>query len=265
MKSRESLIGMSLITATMTASPTIAGVTFMEDFTGLTPATALSADAAWEENAGNNAVRFANSVSDASNLFGQGTANIIAQVGMSNPGGAHQVSTTTLLEEAKGTITFDFYEADDTSRPDPIAFFFRDSGKALQQLAFDDGVLSVGGGTANYDLDRVNSVRIVFNLTGAAIALDEGVGSGLADRTYDVYLNDTLAFNDVAIVGGATAHIDDLGWDKAAGTTSLMYFDNFIIDNSAIGIVEAPVIPEPSSIMLGGLGALCLAARRRRA
>jgi hypothetical protein len=145
-----------------------------------------------------------------------------------------------------------------------IAYFFAGAG-ATATLRQDVDVLSFAGQidaglmafdfsgrVRSFDQNPPDSATIVVSLLsgGAAVlaSFDSGPQTGTSTWT-------EIATTLAAPVGTRTVRIDLVSL-RNAGTNNDGYFD-------AISLVAAPV-PEPSTIALGGLGALLLAARIRR-
>lgn len=157
------------------------------------------------------------------------------------------------------------------SGPDPfegIAYFFAGTGAAAT-LRQDVDVSSFAG--------QIDAGLLAFDFSGRVRSFDQAPadasqivvsllnGDGTVLASFDSGLQTgTAAWTEIATTLAAPAGTRfvriDLVSVRNAGTNNDGYFD-------AINLVAAPV-PEPSTIALGGMGALLLAARisrRRRA
>lgn len=98
-------------------------------------------------------------------------------------------------------------------------------------------------------------LTVIANRSGTSITNPNG--GTIANATMDVYLNDTLIGNDVAITNNQDAAGFRFYSVSQAAATDTIEVDDILIDSAAI------LIPEPASLASLALGALALGRRRR--
>ena len=150
------------------------------------------------------------------------------------------------------TLYFEFVNSDPVGTDRATNFFFAGAGGQINMRVRPGGDLQIfqsGGpswqnifpdGTATNDGSTVNTLSLTVN----------GVGGGW---DYDVTVNGNTVTGLSFFQNATPTDIDRIVFTNDFGATA------FTVDN-----VSVDAIPEPSGVMLLGLGALGLAARRRR-
>lgn len=180
-----------------------------------------------------------------------------------------RTSGFTAASNVVSTISFDFFERDVTNREDRFKVGYGIDGGDItsaarrQAISFDNGVVgSVAGGTStSYSENTAYRVFMIFNDSAASVAYSEG--TILAGDAH-VWLRDlgagtnTFAGISSSELTGTAETSYNLAF-RANGGSDMQFVE---IDNVSFdtGVV---LIPEPSVVMLGALGALGLLRRRR--
>jgi len=184
--------------------------------------------------------------------YGQGELTFengsAAKVGIQNPAGSASVFPTKT--SVPGVEIALFYQADPTGSAAPATFSFAPGNTALGNWTFfGTTTLSAAGGIflgPNIDL---------AGITGGANAWIEIVAWNNSATTFAQALaTSTLGGNSVAF---SVATIDP--------TINPKPQDNLLTSNPAFtGVTMTPLVPEPTTLALGALGAASLLAFRRK-
>lgn len=105
------------------------------------------------------------------------------------------------------------------------------------------------------------SFSVVMN--GSASTVNYGTGGSVAAARADLYLNNVLVGDDVAIQDGASVSAFRMYVISQAAANGAYELDNVQLFDSAV-MPGAGVIPEPGTLALAALGLAGLALRRRR-
>lgn len=252
-----------LLTALTFVLPASAANILFDDFESYTAGDNISGETNW--NADNRAG--APTTQDG-NFFG--ATNQYAEINDGSTGGFSSMVHTTKIDAGQVvTFSLDFIAANDQG----INFGFATSTAANQVLGSTDRVFSasltngsIGGtnatsgfGAGFFNLDTAYELKVVLNDSGATVNYAD---RSLAALSYDVWIRD-LVDSGSTYVGTGTFTSVAGGYNSAArsfnGPTPNYYIDNWSVDEGAL----VSPIPEPSIILLSGLGSLLLLRRRR--
>jgi hypothetical protein len=147
---------------------------------------------------------------------------------------------------------------------------FVENGNATSPLTLVGGLPDFSNWTQSTTLlhtinsvpGQVNSVNVTLGNGAAGTAAEiEVVAWSGADTTWGAA---TLDGSLLAFSGGGDSPAGTLGWLNATGTTTSPAALLVGTSGGYQGLVLAPLVPEPSTIALGGMAAAALLAFRRK-
>ena len=187
-----------------------------------------------------------NSIATAQNVDGGFSLDFSANIGDTT--GANTSTTIPHVTiTATGDGTFDYYSFTVPSAG-AIGIFDIDFGNGSGgSLDTELGLYSAGGGSALAEDDDFSSIA---GAGGSVSSLDSFIQHTFTSAgTFVIGVGE---FNTLQSVGGLTGNVPDLG-------------DTYTLQISIEGASTAPAaVPEPSSLVLLGIGAVCLVGYRRK-
>ena len=252
-------------------TPMSAASIFSENFNGVTAGTAVTTtntnyDA---KVGGTNATQ--TGTADTGNLFGMGTSNI------------YNRSVDTATNQATSlrrngftsspdlvTYSFDFNDAGTTS-----GYTFRlsaeNGAEGLYSVQASFGANAINGVASAYNFNQTYRLDMVANTGGTTANFLDGTGTSrsVGENSFSIFLttldrtSQTIVQNNVAFNGTQNgAGFDSIAFQTFGSANTInVAWDNVNVEDAAL---VTPVIPEPSSFALLGLGILGLCFRRRR-
>ena len=235
-----------------------------EDFEGIDD---IADDTAFTDNIGGSL----DTTGDPFNL-GAGNQYVRQDDGGSGSTRVGALNSLEVLNESVFSVNFLFNEPSVANRNEAIVFRAgdsQDSNAVNVDVFFNNGTLGAFGATpvpGAYLLDTLYGFDVVVNDTAAALTDYRG-GEDLASNSYDVYLTTSTGvtarvLDDVAFRNGEL-NIDSVFFQTFGSAQQQFTFDNFILTDDEAIVRGVSSIPEPASLALVGLGAMCLLGRRR--
>lgn len=260
LESKTPLFAIGLMAAISLSSVNAASLLF-DDFESYTAGSNLGAAANWNTDNRGGAPAISNN-----NDFGASNQFVDFSDG-STTGFSSMVSTTSIASGQAFTFSLDFIAANDQG----ISFGLS-AGTAANNVLGSDRVLranltngSISGenetngfGSGFFSLNTAYQLKLVVNDSGATV---DYAGRSVADNSYDVWIRDLTASGSTYVGTGtftSAAQYHTVGRSFNAPTPTT-YIDNWSVEEGAI----VTPVPEPSMVLLSGLGSLLLLRRRR--